>query len=50
MNDLCNRGHTATAAINLINEVYGESDTISNILAKIRKDKGRNPRFNVTVN
>ena len=40
----------ATAAINLILEVYGESKTVSYILSKIRKEKGTNPRFNVDVN
>ena len=50
VNSMCNRGHTAKAAISLIYEVYGESQTMSNILKKIRKDKGKNQQFHATVN
>ena len=48
VNSMCNRGHTAKAAISLIYEVYGESQTVSYILKRIRKDKGKNPLFHAT--
>ena len=50
VNSMCNRGHTAKAAISLIYEVYGESQPVSYILKRIRKDKGKNPLFHATVN
>ena len=50
VNNMCNRGHTAKAAISLIYEVYGESQTVSYILKRIRKDKGKNQQFHATIN
>ena len=50
VNNICKCDHTAKAAISLISEVYGELQTMSYILTKIRIDKWKNQQFHVTVN